>query len=90
MSPHGVEAMLSHKLEDGSEKTIAYASHSFAPAEKCYTPVDKEALVIIFGVKVSLIPLGRKFIIVSDHKPFQYLFNEDKPIPILASNRIKR
>ena len=33
--------------------------------------------------------MGRRFAILSDHKPLQHLFAEDKPIPTLASARIK-
>ena len=83
--------MLSHKLENGIEKPIAFASCSLVPAEKKYSQLDKEALAIIFGVKRFYQYLyGRQFTILSDHQPLQHIFGEHKATPTLASARIQR
>ena len=90
-SPYGIRAVLSHVMEDGSEKPVAYASRTLNDIEKRYSQLDKEALAIIFGVKRFHHYLyGRPFAIVSDHKPLQYLLSESRAVPTMASARLQR
>ena len=90
-SPYGVGAVISHRFKDDSDKPVAFASRTLSSSEKKYSQLDKEALSIIFGIrKFQQYLQGRRFTIISDHKPLQYLFGENKPIPALASARIKR
>ena len=89
-SPYGIGAILSHAV-DGSEQPVAFASRTLAKAEQNYSQLDKEALAIIFGVKrFHEYLVEHTFTIISDHKPLQYLFNEKKAIPQMASARIQR
>ena len=89
-SCYGLGAVLSHQFPDGTKKLVTFASRSLALAKKRYAQLDK-ALAIIFRVKkFNHYLLGRTFTILSDHKPLQHLFGESKPIPMLASARIKR
>ena len=79
--------VLSHVYEDSTDRPIAYASRSLAPAEKRYSQIEKEDLVVVWGVKkFHLFLYGREFVILSDQKPLQFLFNEQNPVPIVASD----
>ncbi len=54
-----------------------------APAERNYSQIEKEGLAIVKRFHTHL--FGRKFVIISDHKP---LFKEDSATPVMASARI--
>jgi hypothetical protein len=63
-SPFGVEAVLSHKIPDGSEKPIAFASRTLNEYEKNYVQIDKEALALVFAIKYfHQFVYGREFIL---------------------------
>ena len=50
-SDYCVGAVLSHKMEGGTERPVGYMSRSLNEAERNYSTLEKEALAVIFGIK---------------------------------------
>ena len=63
-------------MPDGTERPIAYASHSLSKAEKNYFYLECEGLVCVFGIKrFHQYLLGHSFEFITDHKPLRALLN---------------
>ena len=83
--------MLSHVSEEGDEQPIAYASRTLSSSEQNYSMIEKEALAIIFGLKKFHQYLhGRRFSLITDHKPLTLLLGPKRGIPVLAASRLQR
>jgi hypothetical protein len=78
-------------MENEEERPIAYASRSLTQADKNYAQIEKEALGIIFGVrKFHKYLFGRKFALITDHKPLTTILSPKKEVPTLAALRLQR
>ncbi|GFX10661.1 retrovirus-related Pol polyprotein from transposon 412 [Trichonephila clavipes] len=88
-SPVGIGCVLSHVYPDGSERPIAFASRTLSGSEKKYSQIDKEALSIVWAVKKFYLYLkGRRFTLITDHKPLIAIFGSKRGLPVLAATRL--
>lgn len=90
-SPHGVSAVLSHRLQNQYDCPIHYASRTLTASERNYTQLDREGLAIIFGVKTFFEYLfGNIFLLQTDNAALSRIFHPEKSIPEIAGARIQR
>ncbi|XP_034561964.1 uncharacterized protein K02A2.6 [Notolabrus celidotus] len=90
-SPYGVGAVISHVLPNGEDKPIAFASRTLNKAESNYAQLEREALSIVFGVrKFHQYLYGRKFTLLTDHRPLTTILGPHTGIPSLAASRLQR
>ena len=68
------------------ERPIAYASRTLTQSEKGYSQLEKEALSLTLGVKkFHTFLYGRRFTLVTDHKPLMTILGPKRGLPTLAA-----
>jgi hypothetical protein len=74
----------------GQDLPVAYASRTRINAEKNYSTTEKELWALVWGCKQYRQYLfGRKFSIVTDHKPLTWVFSVKDPSSRLLRWRLK-
>ena len=87
----GLGAILLHKEDNGQLKAVSHPSRTLLLAERNYSQIEKEALSIIFTLKMFHKFLhGKSFILQMDHHPLLLIFGSKKGIPAHTANCLQR
>ena len=88
---YGIGAVISHVFPDVQERPIAFASHTLTATERNYSQIEKEVLSLVYGIrKFHQYLYGRRFALVTDHKPSTAVLGPKNGIPPLAAARLQR
>ncbi|XP_063070441.1 uncharacterized protein LOC134461440 [Engraulis encrasicolus] len=69
----GLGAVLA-QVQEGEEHPVLYLSRKLLPREKNYSTVEKECLAVTWALEsLRYYLLGRRFTVVSDHAPLQWM-----------------
>ena len=90
ISMNMVGAILAHKMPDGSERPVRFASDSYlVENNKDYCQI--EGLSCVLDVtRFHAYLMSRYFTLITDHKTLLVLLNEHKPIPSHMSAHLQK
>lgn len=75
-------AMLMQNDDEGHPHPIAYASKTLGPAERNYSPTDREALAIVWALEhFNTYCEGHKYTAITDHAALRYMLNNKEKTP---------
>ena len=79
----GLGAILTQTHKDGTTHNISYASRSLTDTERRYSQTETEALAVVWVCdKFHLYLVGKRFLLYTDHKPLEMIYNpKSKPPP---------
>jgi len=87
-SAYGLGAILLQHHEREHWKPIAYASKSMSETEKCYSQIEKEALIFVCEKFADYI-IGKQIQIETDHKPLVPLLGTTQLPPRVLRFRLR-
>ena len=71
-------------------RPVIFVSRVLTSAEKNYSNVEREALAVVWSIlRLRLLLLGRRFNLVTDHKPLLAIYG-GATVPKVASSRLIR
>ena len=86
-SAYGLGVLLSHN-GPGGERPIAFASQTLADSEQKYSPMEKEELALVWGIKrLEQYLLGNQFSLITDHQPLASILHPEKGLPSVTAAR---
>jgi hypothetical protein len=66
--PKAIASILSHKLQSGHERVVAYTSNRLIGAERSWTATEGECFMVVHCVKLwRLFLVGQAFTLITDH-----------------------
>lgn len=90
-SGYGVGAVLSIMVDKKTERPVFFHSCTLNDTQKRYSNLEREALAIVVAVKkFHKYLFGRKFLIRTDHRCLEYIFNPGKGVPAMTAAKLQR